>query len=97
MAEMVASTNVKVAVRLRPLSARERLDGADELIQSSPHSGHIHAGPEHSFAFDSVFGPDSSQSEVFEGLVRPSLDSFVGGFNCTILAYGQVSASFWEG
>ena len=82
--------NVCVAVRLRPLNAREQLAGASELIHYSPHTSQIHAGPEHCFQFDSVFGPDSSQQELFSTLVQPLLDSFLNGYNCTILAYGQV-------
>lgn len=82
--------NVRVAVRLRPLNAREQLAGASELIHYSPHTSQIHAGPEHCFQFDSVFGPDSSQQELFSTLVQPLLDSFLSGYNCTILAYGQV-------
>ena len=86
------SSNVKVAVRLRPLNAREQLAGSTEDIAFSPHSSQIHAGPEHCFTFDSVFGPDSGQHEVFETLVQPLLETYINGFNCTILAYGQVSA-----
>lgn len=30
------------------------------------------------------------QRAVFEEVVHPILDAFIDGFNCTILAYGQV-------
>ncbi len=92
-----SSNNVKVAVRLRPLNAREQLAGSTEAIAFSPHSSQIHAGPEHCFTFDSVFGPDSGQKEVFETLVHPLLESFINGYNCTILAYGQVKGRSWGG
>lgn len=86
-----SSSSVKVAVRLRPLSARERLAGASELLLCEPVSRQIVAGPEHSFTYDSVFGMDSMQSELFDELAKPLLDTFLTGFNCTILAYGQVN------
>lgn len=84
------ASNVRVAVRLRPLNAREQLAESTEAIAYSPHSSQIHAGPEHCFTFDSVFGPETGQQEVFETLARPLLETFINGYNCTILAYGQV-------
>jgi len=83
-------SNVRVAVRLRPLNSRERLAGADELIICEAPSKQIIAGPEHCFTYDSVFGADSLQEDLFTELTQPLLNSFMAGFNCTILAYGQV-------
>jgi len=44
------------------------------------------------FISDHLFGPDSSNREVFEVLVRPIVQSAVHGFNGTIFAYGQTSS-----
>lgn len=87
---MSSSSNVRVAVRLRPLNSRERLAGSDELILGDPFRKQVAAGSEHCFTYDAVFGPDSRQEELFDELSKPLLDSFMNGFNCTILAYGQV-------
>lgn len=84
------NSNVRVAVRLRPLNSRERLAGSNELIVCDPTSRQIVAGSEHCFTFDAVFGADSLQDDLFHELAKPVLDSFMSGFNCTILAYGQV-------
>lgn len=86
-----ASSNVHVAVRLRPLNSRERLAGANELIVCNPVSRQIIAGSEHCFTYDAVFGADSLQDDLFHELAKPLLDTFMNGFNCTILAYGQVN------
>ena len=43
----------------------------------------------HSFAFDYVYGPDSSQGNVYETTARPAVQSVLEGYNATILAYGQ--------
>lgn len=83
-------SNVQVAVRLRPLSARERLAGANELLQCDLSANQVIAGPDHVFAFDSVHATDSQQNDIFDSVVRPVLATFLSGFNCTILAYGQV-------
>lgn len=88
---MSSSSNVRVAVRLRPLNSRERLAGSDELIVCEGASRQIVAGPEHLFTYDSVFGADSRQEDLFDELAKPLLNSFMAGFNCTILAYGQVN------
>lgn len=41
------------------------------------------------FTFDKVFGPDSSQESVFNGISHMINEVFLG-YNCTIFAYGQV-------
>jgi kinesin family protein 3/17 len=43
----------------------------------------------HSFAFDYVYGPESSQAYVYEKTARPAVHSVLEGYNATILAYGQ--------
>jgi hypothetical protein len=43
------------------------------------------------FVFDRVFGEDIEQEAVFE-YVTDSVNSFVQGYNVSILAYGQSGA-----
>lgn len=43
------------------------------------------------FVFDRVFGPEVSQEGVWEYL-SDSINSFVQGYNVSILAYGQSGA-----
>ena len=43
-----------------------------------------------SFSFDGVFDTKSSQTEVYDGVVRPVVDEVLQGYNCTVFAYGQV-------
>lgn len=45
-----------------------------------------------SFEFDHVFGPESTQENVYASSVRPALARFTEGFNTTIFAYGQTSS-----
>ena len=47
---------------------------------------------EHHFAFDHCYGPDTRQSEVFEGLGAGMLTEALEGFNGTIFTYGQTGA-----
>jgi DNA replication protein DnaC len=48
-------------------------------------------GREKSFNFDSVFGPDSTQDQVFED-TRRLVQSAVDGYNVCIFAYGQTGS-----
>ena len=91
-----ASTNVQVAVRCRPPNEEERKTGQPTVVtcDSSNKQLNIAYGPAgkkitKAFNFDKVFGMYSTQSEVFDGIVKPIVDEVLAGFNCTIFAYGQ--------
>ena len=45
----------------------------------------------YSFQFQRVYGPESSQREVFE-CVRPLISHALEGVNCSIIAYGQTGS-----
>jgi len=46
-------------------------------------------GPEEKiFAYDSVYGVDSTQRQVYDETAFPLVESVLGGFNGTIFAYG---------
>ena len=83
--------NVSVAVRLRPLSGKEQLDGCSECIQVL-QDNRILAPPDKIFAFDHTFPKIATQHDIFETSVKSILDNFLNGFNATIFAYGQVLA-----
>ena len=84
--------NVRVAVRVRPFNARERLAGSTEVIMVGEDGRSILAAPDRHFTFDSVIGADTGQTPVFEQLGQPVVDSWLEGFNCTVLAYGQTGS-----
>ena len=44
------------------------------------------------YAMDRVFPEDVTQDEVFLEIGEPILQSFLGGYNCTIFCYGQTGA-----
>lgn len=41
------------------------------------------------FTLDRVYGPDTDQSQFFQGTAEPLFKDFLNGFNCTMFAYGQ--------
>lgn len=38
------------------------------------------------FSFDRVYGPDSTQIEVYNGVVEPIIAEVLTGYNCTVFA-----------
>ncbi|XP_064404188.1 kinesin-like protein KIF3A isoform X2 [Halichondria panicea] len=89
--------NVKVAVRCRPLTPRETSDNrrvsvrVDQLRgQVTVHMQTPHRGErEKVFSFDSVFGFDAKQVDIYNETARPIVNSVLDGYNGTIFAYGQ--------
>ena len=45
------------------------------------------------FAFDFMYGPDSTQEQVYSDLGAPLLDKAFGGFNATIFACAYYHAA----
>ncbi|KAJ4380889.1 hypothetical protein N0V86_004252 [Didymella sp. IMI 355093] len=96
-----SKTAVKVAVRVRPPLTQE--DPGFDLIPQRFRSPRCHvtspsslavdpaAGGRKVFVFDRVFDEDVDQEGVFE-YVSDSVNSFVEGYNVSILAYGQSGA-----
>jgi len=89
-------SSVKVALRIRPLSAKERLNCNRKCVSviNNNNNTQLILHPDRKFSFDYIFDDDASQKEVYNSCVRPLLLNFIDGFNATILAYGQVIKNF---
>uniref|UniRef100_A0AAX7VEP3 Kinesin-like protein n=1 Tax=Astatotilapia calliptera TaxID=8154 RepID=A0AAX7VEP3_ASTCA len=90
------SDNVKVVVRCRPLNQKETTMGHKQAVIVDEMRGTITVNkletphePPKTFTFDTVFGPDSKQLDVYNLTARPIIDSVLEGYNGTIFAYGQ--------
>ncbi|XP_076013720.1 kinesin family member 3Cb [Genypterus blacodes] len=88
---------VRVVVRCRPFGRREEKAGCESILEIDDKLGQItmrnpKAPPDEpmkTFTFDSVYGWDSKQNDIYDDTVRPLVDSVLKGFNGTIFAYGQ--------
>lgn len=58
---------------------------------ASPAAGPSGRAAKQMFTFDRVIGPTEGQPDVWD-CAEPLVDSFLEGFNATILAYGQTSS-----
>jgi kinesin family protein 3/17 len=54
---------------------------------NKPHAKY--ENEEKTFTFDTVFGPDSKQFDIYNATARPIVDSVIEGYNGTVFAYGQ--------
>ncbi|XP_035266186.1 kinesin-like protein KIF3A isoform X2 [Anguilla anguilla] len=94
--EREVSDNVKVVVRCRPLNQKEKMMGHKLSVSVDEIRGTITVNkletpnePPKTFTFDTVFGPESKQLDVYNLTARPIIDSVLEGYNGTIFAYGQ--------
>nr|UQZ09998.1 kinesin-like protein KIF3A [Opsariichthys bidens] len=94
--KMEVSDNVKVVVRCRPLNEKEKMMAHKQAVTVDEIRGTITVNkvdiisePPKTFTFDTVFGPDSKQLDVYNLTARPIIDSVLEGYNGTISAYGQ--------
>ena len=87
--------NVQVVIRCRPQNKRETRKHESTIVETNTDSAEIvvqHASRNNrddgrrKFTFDQVFGPESSQVEVYETLVKPVVAEVLQGFNCTVFA-----------
>uniref|UniRef100_A0A182W7B3 Kinesin-like protein n=1 Tax=Anopheles minimus TaxID=112268 RepID=A0A182W7B3_9DIPT len=100
-------SNLKVAVRVRPLSAKECIDSVANIVRVENNELYINggstadnlAGVEHYFLYDHVFWSCNaedpayvSQAAVYSNLVHPLLDKAFEGYNTCLFAYGQTGS-----
>ena len=97
MSNEPSSENIKCIVRCRPLNEKEKGLGT-KCITISPDSKVVIVENKNDkllsgkFAMDKVFSEDVTQEEIFQDVGEPILQSFLGGYNCTIFCYGQTGA-----
>ncbi|KAF2230354.1 kinesin heavy chain [Viridothelium virens] len=89
-------TNINVVVRCRGRSEREVRENSGVVVSTDGIKGknvELSMGPSalsnKTYHFDKVFSPAADQNIIFEEVVTPILDEVLGGFNCTLFAYGQ--------
>eukprot|EP00941_MAST-03F_sp_MAST-3F-sp1_P002044 g2044.t1 len=85
--------NIRVFARVRPQSKNEKERGAKMAVEiTDDYSLSImNKKKKKQYTFDRIFGPDSTQEQVFADTKR-LVQSAVDGFNVCIFAYGQTGA-----
>ncbi len=79
--------NIRVVTRIRPLSQKELNEQSKETVIAIERSHKIQVNKNKNFTYDAVFGPKTTQKEVYEltagDMIRNNLFK---GFNVTVLA-----------
>lgn len=97
-----SASNMVVAVRLRPLSLVEEMNGQSRCCRALGNTmvqirkaGVMNAVLKtqmqdtiHDFAFDHVFDENTDQAFVYEEILKNKLPNFLRGENVTVFAYG---------
>lgn len=92
---MSLDTNVRVAVRCRPFSNKEKNNGEESCVKIQPDRI-VLMNPvtheEHGFGFDLVIDDSFTQQSIWENIGTPILEKAFAGYNATIFAYGQTGS-----
>ncbi|KAJ1968527.1 hypothetical protein H4R35_006403 [Dimargaris xerosporica] len=86
------ATTVQVALRVRPLTAKEQQEGEGSCVAYIPDQPQIVVNQEKSFTFDHVLDPATTQPQMYERCAAALVDQFLDGYNATVLAYGQTGS-----
>jgi len=96
MSAEMESTSIQVVVRMRPLNERETKFNTCPVVTANTQRKEVlvikGAGNRQqrtTYNFDNVLGTHSSQEEVFQQTIQPVIADVLGGFECTMFAYGQ--------
>ena len=89
--------NVKVVLRCRPMLGNEKKLMIPSCVKCTRNDITV-AGeflPQHNdktFQFDRVFGPETTQKQLYNETVKPIVYRVLDGFKCTVFAYGQTGS-----
>ena len=86
------SSSVGVAVRVRPLNNKEKIESPGICVKVNSNDKIITIGADRSFTFDQVFEMESFQEDLFNGCAKDLVLRIFKGYNATILAYGQTGS-----
>ncbi|XP_063909339.1 uncharacterized protein LOC135126989 isoform X2 [Zophobas morio] len=96
--EAKGSTNIQVAIRMRPLinteevkKLRAQWGSQNNLIYQIDDNGLRHQLGE-VYSFDHIFGTDKTNLDIYNDIVKDFVVSSLSGLNSTIFAYGQTSS-----
>ncbi|KAI0233866.1 hypothetical protein L0F63_001645 [Massospora cicadina] len=97
--------NIKVVCRFRPPNAAELKDCDEPVVELDEDGISVkirtdgcydvddkEVSENTSFTFDRIFGPESTQRDVFDYSIRSTVEDVLKGYNGTVFAYGQTGS-----
>ncbi|XP_038200192.1 kinesin-like protein KIF21A isoform X6 [Arvicola amphibius] len=85
-------SSVRVAVRIRPQLAKEKIEGCHICTSVTPGEPQVFLGKDKAFTFDYVFDIDSQQEQIYRQCIEKLIEGCFEGYNATVFAYGQTGA-----
>ncbi|XP_060100739.1 kinesin-like protein KIF21A isoform X11 [Heteronotia binoei] len=85
-------SSVRVAVRIRPQLAKEKIEGCHICTSVTPGEPQVFLGKDKAFTFDYVFDIESRQEEIYIHCIEKLIEGCFEGYNATVFAYGQTGA-----
>ncbi|XP_048356999.1 kinesin-like protein KIF21A isoform X3 [Sphaerodactylus townsendi] len=85
-------SSVRVAVRIRPQLAKEKIEGCHICTSVTPGEPQVFLGKDKAFTFDYVFDIESRQEDIYVQCIEKLIEGCFEGYNATVFAYGQTGA-----
>ncbi|XP_028910846.1 kinesin-like protein KIF21A isoform X2 [Ornithorhynchus anatinus] len=85
-------SSVRVAVRIRPQLAKEKIEGCHICTCVTPGEPQVFLGKDKAFTFDYVFDIESQQEQIYAQCIEKLIEGCFEGYNATVFAYGQTGA-----
>ncbi|XP_042351710.1 kinesin-like protein KIF21A isoform X3 [Plectropomus leopardus] len=85
-------SSVRVALRIRPQLAREKIEGCHICTYVMPGEPQVILGKDKSFTYDYMFDMDSQQDNIYTTCTEKLIEGCFEGYNATVFAYGQTGS-----
>ncbi|XP_035504199.2 kinesin-like protein KIF21A isoform X3 [Scophthalmus maximus] len=85
-------SSVRVALRIRPQLAKEKIEGCHICTYVMPGEPQVVLGKDKAFTYDHVFDMDTQQEAIYTDCTESLIDGCLEGYNATIFAYGQTGS-----
>ncbi|XP_028285973.1 kinesin-like protein KIF21A isoform X2 [Parambassis ranga] len=85
-------SSVRVALRIRPQLAREKIEGCHICTYVMPGEPQVMLGKDKAFTYDYMFDMDSQQDAVYSTCIEKLIEGCFEGYNATVFAYGQTGS-----
>uniref|UniRef100_A0A8C9T3H0 Kinesin family member 21A n=1 Tax=Scleropages formosus TaxID=113540 RepID=A0A8C9T3H0_SCLFO len=85
-------SSVRVALRIRPQLAREKIEGCHICTFVTPAEPQVVLGKDKAFTYDYVFDMDTKQETIYANCTEKLIEGCFEGYNATIFAYGQTGS-----
>ncbi|KAK9516268.1 hypothetical protein VZT92_024209 [Zoarces viviparus] len=85
-------SSVRVALRIRPQLAREKIEGCHICTYVMPGEPQVILGKDKSFTYDYMYDMDSQQETIYSSCTEKLIEGCFEGYNATVFAYGQTGS-----